>query len=210
MFRRISDPYLKEPFGQTRMKDGYLVDSNNDVFEQNINGYLKIGYISEVAGSFEPFLKTFANFGLGLLIWNILFPARSSKSDKDTGINIVFFSLKLIVVGITLYSLLIGYIAHKYFQSKFEKLSDYLVNHIPARYFVPNYWFTGNSKLSGLFYVGLPLLIILEVVYYLFNYIFDQDFLVFLLGLNSWAIGISLIAMLWNIILNSLSKVNKL
>lgn len=211
MFRRISDPYLKEPVGQTRMKDGYLVDSNNDVFEKNINGYVKIGYISEFAGSFEKTLKTFTSFGLGVLIWNTLFPARSRKnSEADTGANIVMFGLMLIVFVITIYSLVIGYIMNKVAQSKVGKIADYLEDHITARYFVPNYWFTDTNKISGLFYVGLPLLIVLEVVYYLFNYIFNQDFLVFLLGLNSWAIGISLISMLWNIILNSLSKVNKL
>lgn len=136
-FRRIADTYTKEPVGVLNpYGEGTFIDSENNVYIEDYNGYTKIGYDIP---QWDTALKVLPKIGLGVIFANLIFP---KSKDKD-GLNFVWM-IAGVIIGLFIvvtYHLL----AWTIYQIVTLLLSKYLVQITEKnkifRQFLPCVWF---------------------------------------------------------------------
>lgn len=206
-YRKIDNPHLSSPVGSLKEYDGLIIDDNNSVFEYSNGSYLKIGYYNPVTSV----LSNVAPIGLGLLLLNILFPVKS----KNDNTSVASGALSLFIMFLSLffvYGVICGWIVQK-IAMHFSKKIDYLLNSNKlARLFAPNFWFVDKkfSKFFGLYYLGLPIFLLMFIILNLFFNVQAGTGLGALNTLNVFSIIFSILCSVINIIYNLLTKVTSI
>lgn len=166
-YRRIEDTHYAEPVAPIYEKDGLLIDANDSVFEKRgLDKYLKIGYLSSNArlvNNVNDQFKGVPYIGLGLALSNIFFPVQGKKDGTTKMIALI---LEVIIFIAVAYGFIVGCIMNsvyaKYLDDKIIKFSN---EHKKARNFFPNYWFTGKLKFYALYEMGLPVFLVLFLLF---------------------------------------------
>lgn len=166
-YRKIEETHYAEPVAPIYEKDGLLIDSNDSVFEKKgFNKYLKVGYLSSHANlvnNIDNQFKGVPYIGLGLALSNIFFPKQGKKDGLEKMIVLIFEVIVFLAIA---YGFIVGCIMNsicaKYLNDKIIKFSN---EHKKVRNFFPNYWFTGKLKFYALYEMGLPVFLVLFLLF---------------------------------------------
>ncbi|WP_349534047.1 hypothetical protein [Leuconostoc citreum] len=213
MFRPLSNPYISTPKGEIRNENGFVVDSEDNVFEFSDGQYVKVGFIAPFVKAFQDAINTFSGLSFAVALSLLFFPRRNNeyvnKNDREArnAFNVVEFVFILLFALSVILGVVVGWILNKLSGNYSEAIAKFLDKHKVYRLFVPNLWFSGKHIITGLCMLATPVLIIITIIV---SALVGNDPLggmaiLYLLSIISLAY--SVFSIIFNIILNASNKV---
>lgn len=205
-YRKIEKPYLSQPVGYYENfgseNDNLIVDSQGNIFERRGNQFFKLGYTTSLISSLTKYVPA---VGVGVVLSNLFFPARSKNNNVSIFMIILGLALGLMFV----YGVFIGWLVDVLITNSFDKLVYFLEKNKFMRLFMPHYWFTGNSKVVGYLHLGMPVFLILSIILFMISGGDNSTLSGTLFGLNFFSLVISIVCIVLDLFYNLLAKVVK-